>query len=563
MNDSGKKRKATTAVTVATSATTADLLSVGGLDEDATGIAKKLAEFDAEEQKIQVESDEKIEEMRKLDLEMNGVEAQIKQLGNLAEMDATKKMELINKKDKLKDQIMKLKDQRIELKDQTMKLKDLFTTGEYYAATKEYVGIEEKYTTPTIVEWSEFIRDAATQEKVGPFSCRYCKKGGTTSDIVFNDPYNKTRNEAEKSNTAAPNSDTTRASSLPQSDKEAGRAVWPTDIFGNSPCDKPIAHLLPAGSSKSHKQWLNIACAVVGIKTDDLNIKKKAARGIISADSNTQKNDNFKADAGTQEQRKSARKPLTGVVHFVSNKLRLANQASIFDGAKPSCLIIPVMTLEQAKKWRGGPYKAIYLMGIPEGGCYSALGSSNLYKMVTLNDPEFMRTRDAHEGEVSQAIDLLKQAVLALRDMIARLSNEEIDYADESVKNGPLAQARQEARGSKPYKVPIHIKSKHSDRKPVCLLTFGDSIECGIHPPPDPLLLVLKSANIFGVMAEMKMLANAIINDDEFCEGDLIEMEKYLEAQEQACRSSNWNDLATGLGQPNGYFSSIESDPDN
>jgi len=154
---------------------------------------------------------------------------------------------------------------------------------------------------------------------------------------------------------------------------------------------------------------------------------------------------------------------------------------------------------------------------------------------------------------VTQAIDFLKQAVLALRDMIAHLSDEEIEYADGKKKKGQLTEARQDASGSKPIKVPFRVK--HSECKPVCLITFDDSKEFKTHPPPDPLLLVLKSANNFGIMAKMKMLANAINNDTTFCEGDLIEMEKYLEGQEKACRAVNWNDLATRLGQPNGYFS--------
>ena len=584
MNDLGKKRKATTTAAAATTAATttttftAHLLSIGGRNEDATGIAKKLANFEKEIERINVELDVKNEEITKLKSEINCIKTQIKQVGDVvAEKDAGKKLELQNQmlefnnqKDELQYRALEFNNQKDELNNQKdelnaerKKLTEQFVKGDYYAPTQEYLGMQDNDAYK--VDWSEFIRDAPTPERMGPFSCWYCKKGGTADHIVVNDPYYKTRIEVEKSNTVAPDSNTSRNSSLPQSDKEAGLSVWPTDIFGNSPQHKSIAHLLPAGYYKAHKHWLNIACAVLGIKTDDLNVKKKAMRGIITPgkitpDGNTQKDALVEMDMVMQEPRKMSREPLTGVVHFVSNKIRLANQQNIFDGSEPSCLIIPVMNLEQAKQWRGEPYKAICLMGIPKLGFVSGISSTELYKSASLNDTDFMRTRDALEGEVTQAIDFLKQAVLALRDMIAHLSDEEIEYADGKKKKGQLTEARQEASGNKPIKVPFCVK--HSECKPVCLITFDDSKEFKTHPPPDPLLLVLKSANNFGIMAKMKMLANAINNDITFCEGDLIEMEKYLEAQEKACRAVNWNDLASRLGQPNGYFSTT-SNPNN
>ena len=78
-----------------------------------------------------------------------------------------------------------------------------------------------------------------------------------------------------------------------------------------------------------------------------------------------------------------------------------------------------------------------------------------------------------------------------------------------------------------------------------------------MHPAPDPLLLVLRAANTFGMLAGMKMLAAASSDDDNISEGDIMAEEAYLEAREQSLRPTSWLDLATGLGQPNGYFASL------
>jgi hypothetical protein len=90
-----------------------------------------------------------------------------------------------------------------------------------------------------------------------------------------------------------------------------------------------------------------------------------------------------------------------------------------------------------------------------------------------------------------------------------------------------------------------------------CVVTFGDPGDSTMHPVPDPLLLVLRAANNFGIMAEMKMLAIASPGDlDDVSIGDIME-EAFLEAREQSLRPKTWADLAKGLGQPNGYFASI------
>ncbi|KAG7369541.1 hypothetical protein IV203_027287 [Nitzschia inconspicua] len=149
---------------------------------------------------------------------------------------------------------------------------------------------------------------------------------------------------------------------MPQSSKITRDAVWPKDIFGREADSQHIAHLLPAGKSVSHKQWLNIAAAVLGIQNDaDMTVKKKAARGYVSQEKSqlklTQESESNSEKRPNQEQKK----PRAGVIHFVTNKIRLQSQENTLDGAEPTVLIVPVMTLQGAKDWRGEGYSAILL----------------------------------------------------------------------------------------------------------------------------------------------------------------------------------------------------------
>jgi hypothetical protein len=107
----------------------------------------------------------------------------------------------------------------------------------------------------------------------------------------------------------------------------------------------------------------------------------------------------------------------------------------------------------------------------------------------------------------------LEAAVVALHDMIASLTEEELDYVTTpNETTNQLRQAHEDAKSMK-CKVPRPLSTTQSGGKPVCLLTFGDHSDTSMHPAPDPLLLVLRAANTFGIMAGMKMLA-VTENDD-------------------------------------------------
>lgn len=203
------------------------------------------------------------------------------------------------------------------------------------------------------------------------------------------------------------------------------------------------------------------------------------------------------------------------------------------------------MSLDEAKDWRGQGYNAICFGGCPKGSVFGSMGGESVYKSISLNDDDLYEvdyTCDANQADSEKAVAFLKQAVLALRDMIANLTEEEITYADGTVEEqGALRESHQEAQDALSCKVPSLVASSR-DRKAVCLVSFGDVSDSDRHPAPDPLLFVLKAANIFGIMVVMKMLADRLHEDED---DDISERPKIL------------SDLANGLGQPYGFLASL------
>ena len=401
-----------------------------------------------------------------------------------------------------------------------------------------------------------------------------------------------------------PDSDTSLTSSGPQADAKARNAVWPTDIFGiDAKYDQEVAHLLPAGKEYS-KDWSDVACAVLGICTqewlgqscnqpregdqsdhqqidtggtskncEELSnaIKMKAVRGCIkpragSCKGNHQQTEPGDTSVGSNSKRKASRDPGTGVVHFVTNKIRLQGQSSALDGDSPYCMIVPVMTLKDAKEWRGKGYEAICFVGRPSS-CHGAEAEGGqLYDVIGLTrsalcDIKHEHTRDALRWELEMACEFLKEAVLALVEMIAIREGNEFNVGkpeDEATEQPP--DKSMSDVGNNNYRIPCLRSGSEQDDKPVCLVTFGnheDTDKDPKHPAPDPLLLVLRAANTFGIMARMKMLAAGSSDDDEISEGDRIAEEAWLAAREELLRPKSWSDLARGLGQPNGYFASL------
>ena len=115
----------------------------------------------------------------------------------------------------------------------------------------------------------------------------------------------------------------------------------------------------------------------------------------------------------------------TGVVHFISNKMRMTGQADHFDGEDACALLIPVMELSQAKSWQGEAYYALFVLGLPSDGQSSQIGIPNKYTAVQLSTTDVMDggvVKDATNDQIEVARMTLIHAVLALRSLVSKMT---------------------------------------------------------------------------------------------------------------------------------------------
>jgi hypothetical protein len=473
------------------------------LKERNTGIAQKVEVTTDMMDVITTQLEEKREEIETIDTDAKNITKDI----------LSCRYEQTNQ---LYNQTSRLYDELSRLQDENCELQIAFLSGEYYAFTDSYWKIGE--VTRKGNEWSTFVRQFGENER---FQSRFVAEQ-STSNSTTTDPYVITRTGAVEKKWAVPNSDSTSIDSIPPKDVTYR---YVTNVFGRKAWLGEIAYLVPASTTEAHKQWLNVACAVLGIESSvDIDIKQKAARGYIQEDdnenarniSNPSRNISNLSLNDSANKKDSTWKEGTGVTHFEANKIWLKGQKSALDGQEPYCLLVPVMTLEAAKNWRGNGYNTVCLVGMPKGSPVKSENSHDMFRDIGLADPDLIRvehTRDAKQEEVKVACTFLETAVVALHDMIASLSEEELDYVTTPHETtNPLRQAHDEAKCMK-CKVPRPLATSELGGKPVCLLTFGDHDDTSMHPAPDPLLLVLRAANTFGIMAGMKMLAGTE-NDD-------------------------------------------------
>ncbi|KAG7363915.1 hypothetical protein IV203_037117 [Nitzschia inconspicua] len=519
-------------------------------------IRSKQQQLDQFEQQITEQSNQSLKQLLSLKDE----------LASLKDELASLKDELASLKDELAsliDQVRSLERERSSLIDQVRSLErelaslngelaslineqtmlgTSFTEGRYFAPLFDYWKVTAKNIESNRylrgIQWTNVWRTAEEADSINVR--RYTVQG-----ILYRtQPYMDTRTGAKKRKNSIAASDTSRTSQHSQNDKTLRNMVWPTDIFGNTPNRfQQISHLLPAG--QTHKEWTHIAASVVGSDKDGApDVWKKAVRGYIDTEKST------KRASGS------------GVVHFVSNKVRMSNQAVFFYGDTPNAILIPTMSLESAKTWKGEAYGAIFAVGLPtEMGNNEGSGVLTLYVNAGLTSNEAMNNdglRDASATEIETARTTLTHAVLAVRDYLRSIDAEDrMDKFDIQNNRDEVRQSHVHANASQCLLPELDTEEKH--RKPLCLVQFGSVGDEGKHPAPDPLLLAYKAAAIWGMTTGRRLLANGEFQDpsDNISEGDYLAELAFLEARSGFKRPKTWEDLAIGLGQPNGYQASL------
>ena len=419
------------------------------------------------------------------------------------------------------------------------------------------------------------------------------------------DPYQKTLEAIHTAKMAAPAKSLRSESTSGKGVNSTKYQIWPKDVFGNKvDISSEIAHLLPAGKT-AHAEWCGVAAAVLGLpksssveeqlmatrgvkkeeveeKEEDstmpvatrtrsgsrgaasqngANIKKNAAqdssdtanartppprrRGMKRKGSNVSFAEDATPDKSQDTARSSvARKQLmdyTGVVHFVSNKIRLQQQGYLLDGNAPTLLIVPCMTVERANKWKGEKYKAVVLAGLPCLDSNAPKAYEDAYAGLSLGEiaagvaekgrldshlakqcfKNLGLSKNEQESLLTMARQGLEGAVLGLTEFVKGASGnnqmpEELSKRFTDVlKDGVLTPKRLAT----------------SREKPVRVVEFGDLHDRDVHPAPDPLLLLAKAATVWGKMVGVTLLVGGKPEEDEEDSDSLDEVaeEDFLE----------------------------------
>ena len=441
-----------------------------------------------------------------------------------------------------------LQGKNLSLQSDLQTLRDEFRNGSYFSATSDYFRMESVniggHATYSKIKWQNFCRSTDVADTIEARNFASGRYEVTT-------PYKSTREGAEDDNKHAPPSGTARTSASQQKKKETRDKVWPTDVFGN-PADKQhISHLLPAGRH-DHKEWFPVAVAVVGLEMAEsidadarLGLLKKVTRGFLDPTAKT-----------------PSKEGGTGVVHFVTNKLRMMYQKEVWDAENCNALMIPIMKLEDAVAWVGQSYRALFIIGKPDDGATDPVTRFDQvkvdYRNVNLNTDVIIRrdtVKDASKEQIERARETLIEATLAIRDMIADLPDDEIEKFGLPKNGESLKDAKAFAESSECI-LPGKVDSSPT-RRPVCVIEFAsNSGDNDRHPSPDPLLLAYKAAVVWAKMTGKRLLANGAPPDPypDMTEEDFIAEQAYCEAKYPSHQTpKTWQELAVGLGQPFGY----------
>jgi hypothetical protein len=295
-------------------------------------------------------------------------------------------------------------------------------------------------------------------------------------------------------------------------------AIWPVNIFGSLP-DGEIAHLVPA-SSRNASLYDDVAAWTLALPAGSRrNVLQKAIHGSVPIIGGN-------------------RIANTGLKHSVFNKLRLPNQGELYD-RKPCIMIVPVMTLDEVKGWNGGGYEALVMAG-PHG----ETGISRVCAGMDMQS----RGTEASDADIEVARSMLKQVLCGLARSLMR---EGRDLPDSQIE--ALNELKKPFQTPQTMRLQVPISSKRNLRvRKVSFSQYGGTE--GVHPAPDPLLLTVKAAINWSWRHEQQILAGGeLSDDDEASELSVMAEEQYLEWQQDMLRPKNRQDLAQGLGQPNGY----------
>jgi len=324
------------------------------------------------------------------------------------------------------------------------------------------------------------------------FKCRKLANGA----IVTNNPYQLTFIAITK----FPQDIAAEVGSESRSVKtEDKKALFPCSVTTPNSCPGHISHLVSAAWTPANS-FFYVPNLLFGYKPDRPVLE---IRRLLNGSQSKKR-----PATGTGQKRREH----TGIKHMISNMIRLPGQSEYFD-VKPCFLILPILSLEEAKNWKGKSYEALILIDKWDG--------TNLADVCSLTCFAAASANEASNREVTKAVTLLRQFVKGIGYAIQKKKPEGICFDYENIASLRLPSEQQ-----------------YAERKPVNKVTFTDQNSSTGHPAPDPMLLSCKSAAVWAKRNGWILAASKKDDDDSFTWNSMYECEaeKVLAARRKRAR---------------------------
>ena len=293
------------------------------------------------------------------------------------------------------------------------------------------------------------------------------------------------------------------------------------------------AHLCPkTGALMKCDTWLYAIAAVLGLESDTEEHRKvlyRAIRGSIQAGGDGEDDDQDNREERPKRKGEPQTKALTGINRSPCNLLGFAAQKEWFD-QRAGVLVLPIMTLSEAKMWDGGSYSVLVLCNTLGDTIANDVSPDEIVSNIFLN-------RTATE---CGTLDDVQKAILLMQHMVkaaaaCHLTKHGPDDANakrlwnmykKSLERGvPIIAGafrvpREDAVRSVLVPQPV---SKLPDGKIIAKIDLQNASvisNSNVHPAyPDPMLLAFKSsvnwtrANNFQLMAEAEVSHEGLEDD--------------------------------------------------
>lgn len=253
------------------------------------------------------------------------------------------------------------------------------------------------------------------------------------------------------------------------------------------------AHLCPStGKTLKCDTWMYVCAAVLGMPFETKEDRDSLIRAIRGS---------YTPPVEGEEKKKRTTIGLTGINRSPFNLVAFAAQKEWFD-TNSGVIILPIMTVDEAKGWNGGSYSIIVLCNDGSTARNLHCTAADIARHIHLNSPETV-TSDATSGDILKAHELLKQSIKASAFVLETKKGPETASKLWKRYRSSILTLRSGGRGIDANvpdnSVQVPLSPNKPSNKLVVKIDLRNCLSSGLRQDdvvayPDPILLAFKSS---------------------------------------------------------------------